>query len=283
MAKDNRAKTELGKYLENFPSGNFGLNAHFYKAECEYRDNQFEEALKDYDYVLSQPDNIFTENSLIQASQLSYKSGDFTKALGYYERLDSVSNNNHNLLLSLAGEMRCNYELKKFNDASRIGWKIRSMDKIPPELDREATFISAKSFTELNDPSKALPLWRKLSGDTKSLEGAEAKYHVCEYYYNNNRYKDAENEVMDFINKNTPHQYWLAKSFILLAHTYEKQNDVFQATHTLKSIIENYSEKNDGITKEAEAYLKELELKDNMGSGSKEVTPETPGTNKKKQ
>lgn len=282
MARDNRAKDELAKYLENFPSGNFELNAHFYKAECEYLDNQAEDATKDYDYVLSQPANIFTENALIKASELTYKSGDFSKALGYYERLETVSNNNNNLLLSLAGEMRCNYELKNFNAVSKIGWKIRTTEKIPPELDREATFKSAKAFIELNDPSKALPLWRKLAGDTKSLEGSEAKYHVCEYYYQNNRFKDAENEVMDFIEKNTPHQFWLAKSFILLAHTYEKQNDLFQATHTLQSIIENYTEKNDGIAQEAEQYLKELELKNNSKVGSKETAPQTSGSNAQK-
>lgn len=282
MAKDIRAKEELGKYLENFPSGNFELNAHFYRAECEYQEKQTEDAIKDYDYVLSQPANIFTENALIKASELTYKSGDFSKALGYYERLETVSNNNNNLLLSLAGEMRCNYELKNFNAVSKIGWKIRSSEKIPPELDREATYKSAKAFIELNDPSKALPLWRKLSADTKSLEGSEAKYHVCEYYYQNNRFKDAENEVMDFIEKNTPHQYWLAKSFILLAHTYEKENDLFQATHTLQSIIENYSDKNDGIIQEAEQYLKELEMKEKSGTGSKETNPQSSGTNKQK-
>lgn len=276
MAKDSRAKQELTKYLDNFPTGNFELNAHFYKAECEYRDKQLEEAAKDYDFVLSQPDNIFTENALINAAELTYKSDDYNKALGYYERLETVSNNNGNLLMSLAGEMRCNYELKNFNAVSKIGWKIRTMDKIPPELDREACFKSAKAFIELNDPSKALPLWRKLGGDTKSLEGAEAKYHICEYYFMNNRFKDAENEVMDFIDKNTPHQYWLAKSFILLAHTYEKENDLFQATHTLKSIIENYSEKNDGISTEAEQYLKELEMKSNSAAGTQESAPKNP-------
>lgn len=283
MAKDSRAKAELGKYLENFPSGNFKLNAHFYKAEAEYRDNQPEEALKDYDVVLSEPDNIFTENSLIQGSLLAYKSGDFSKALGYYKRLESLAGNNNNHLIALAGEMRCNYELKNLNETAAMGWKIRSMDKIPPELNREATYLSAKAYVDLNDPDKALPLWRKLAGDTKSLEGAEAKYHLCEYYYLNGKYKDAEKEVMDYIDKNTPHQYWLAKSFIILAHTYEKENDVFQATHTLQSVIENYSEKNDGITKEAEEYLKELQAKDTKESDVNQANPVSPESTKKKK
>ena len=283
MAKDPRAKQELRKYLENFPSGSFALNVHFYKAEAEFRDNEPENAIMSYDYILAQPDNIFTENSLIRASEIAYKSGDYKKSLGYYERLETVSNNNNNKLLSLAGRLRCHYELKEFDDVSKIGWKIRSMDKIPPELDREASYKSAKAYLELNDPAKALPLWRKLSTDSKSLEGAEAKYHVCEYYYNNNKFKEAENEVNDFIEKSTPHQYWLAKSFLLLAHVYEKQNDLFQATNTIKSIIENYEQKDDGIIDEANQYLQILESRDNPGSGKSDIKTQPLGTGSKKK
>jgi TolA-binding protein len=266
MAKDPRAKKELIKYLDNFPSGNFEMNAHFYKADCEYRDNNFEEAIHDYEFVLSQADNPFTENALINVSELLYKSDDFKNALVYYERLERLSSNKNNLQNSLLGQMRCNYELKNFNAVSRLGWKVRSMENIPVEIDREASYKTAKALVELNDPTKALPLWKKLSGDTKSLEGAEAKYRLCEYYYNNGKYKETENEVLDFINKNTPHQYWLAQSFILLAHNYEKQNDFFQAIHTLKSVVENYSIKDDGIISEAQTYLKELQLKDTSDS-----------------
>jgi len=263
MAKDSRAKQELTKYLDKFPSGNFEMNAHFYKADCEYRDDNYEEAIHDYEFVLAQPDNAFTENALINISELLYKTNNYKKALVYYERLELLSGNNNTLLSSLLGQMRCNYELKNFNAVSRLGWKIRSMENIPAELDREASYKTAKALVELNEPDKALILWKKLASDTKSLEGSEAKYRMCEYYYLNNKYKDAENEVLDFINKNTPHQYWLAQSFILLAHNYEKQNDYFQAIHTLKSVIENYSVKDDGIISEAQGYLKELETKDN--------------------
>ncbi len=261
MAGDAKAKQQLEKYLTNFPEGGFVTNAHFYKAENEFKNNEMNEALTDYEAVLSQSDNIFTENSLLRASEISYTNGDYSKALGYYERLGKFSGSNNNQLIALAGQMRCQYELGNFNAVSSLGWKIRSTEKIPQELDREATFKSAKALIALNDPAKALPLWRKLSADTKSKEGAEAKYRMCEYYFENNKLKEAENEVMDFIDKNSPHQYWLAKSFILLAKTYEKQNDRFQATHTLKSVMENYEVKDDGIIEEATAYLNQLEQK----------------------
>jgi TolA-binding protein len=283
MTKDPGAKEELRKYLENFPSGSFALNVHFYKAETEFRDNEPEAAILSYDYILAQPNNIFTENALIRASEIAYQTGDFRKSLGYYERLETVSNSNSNKLLSLAGRLRCHYELKEFDAVSKIGWKIRSMDKVPPELDREASFKSAKAYVELNDQAKALPLWRKLSTDSKSLEGAEAKYRLCEYYYTNNKLKEAENEVMDFIEKNTPHQFWLAKSFILLAHVYENQNDLFQAVNTLKSIIANYEQKGDGILDEANQYLQMLEAKESPSSGTPVIKTQPSGAGLKKK
>ena len=283
MAKDPRAAEELGKYLSNFPSGNFALNVHFYKAETEYMSNKPDVALLSYDFILAQPNNIFTENSLIRGSEIAFKGGDFRKALGYYQRLETVSGNNDNTLLSLAGRMRCNFELKQYEEVAKLGWQIRSMDRVPPELDREATYKSAKAYVELNDPAKAIPLWRKLSADSKSLEGAEAKYMVCEYYFTENKLKEAENEVNDFIEKNSPHQFWLGKSFMLLAHVYEKQNDLFQATNTLKSIIENYEQKGDGIVDEAKQYLQILEAKDNTGADKPESQTQKPGTGSKKK
>ncbi len=259
MAGDARAPQQLEKYLTNFPDGSFVTNAHYYKAESAYKSNEMEIALADYEAVLAQPDNIFTESSLLRASEISYKVGDYAKSLGYYERLGRYSGSNNNQLIALAGQMRCQYELENYQAVSSIGWKIRSTEKIPQELDREATYKSAKALVALNDPAKALPLWRKLSADTKSREGAEAKYMMCDYYFTNNKLKETEDEVMDFIDKNSPHQYWLAKSFILLAKTYEKQNDRFQATHTLKSVVENYETKDDGIIEEATALLNQLE------------------------
>src|SRR5690606_883799 len=66
-------------------------------------------------------------------------------------------------------------------------------------------------------------------------------------------------EITDFISKNTPYQYWLGKSFLLLADIYLSQNDQFQAKHTLKSLYENYNDENDGIKAEAAEKLLVIE------------------------
>jgi len=50
----------------------------------------------------------------------------------------------------------------------------------------------------------------------------------------------------------------LAKSYILWSDIFESRKDVFQATHTLQSIIDNYPEKSDGILEQCKTKLDKL-------------------------
>jgi len=59
-------------------------------------------------------------------------------------------------------------------------------------------------------------------------------------YYESGKLKESEVEVMDFAKKNTPYQFWLARSFVLLADVYVKQNNDFQAKQYLLSLQKNY-------------------------------------------
>ncbi len=255
------AEEQLTRYISGFPQGSFIVNARYYRAEILYNAGNQSGALADYEAVLTASENLFTENALVRAAGLAYDAKDYSKALGYFQRLEAVAGSPANVLAGTVGILRCHYELGHWEEVTKVGLKIRGSGKIGAELDRESAYKMAKAYDAIKDQAKALPLWRRLSADPKSKEGAEAKYNVCKYYADNNRLKDAENEVMDFIEKNSPQKYWLGKSFILLAHIYEKMNDLFQATNTLKSVIENYDIKDDGIVEEASAYLKTLEKK----------------------
>jgi len=57
------------------------------------------------------------------------------------------------------------------------------------------------------------------------------------------------------------HDYWVAKSFLLLADTYLVLKDEFQAKSTLESVIENYENKNDDILPEAKKRLDKINNK----------------------
>jgi hypothetical protein len=57
------------------------------------------------------------------------------------------------------------------------------------------------------------------------------------------------------------HDYWVAKTYILIADNYIGMKDIFQAKSTLQSIIENYEVEDDDILSIAKEKLKKLTKK----------------------
>ncbi len=262
MADDKKAKNQFADYLRKFPKGHFVLHSTFYLAECQYTDGDFNAALPNYEYVLAQTDNLFTETALAKASELNYNAGNYSRALDIYERLERVASTKWNLLKARAGLMRCLYAMSDFRNAIDAAKMLLSSENVTEVLKREANYKLATSYVKTDKLDQALPVLEKLASDTKSMEGAEAKFLIADILFKMNKLPEAEKEIMDFISKNTPHQYWLARSFILLADIYLKNGDEFQAKHTLKSIVENYPVQDDDILKTASQRLSQLEDKE---------------------
>ena len=69
--------------------------------------------------------------------------------------------------------------------------------------------------------------------------------------------KNAEHLINEMIETGTPHQYWLAREFILLADINISRKDNFQAKQYLLSLKNNYNA-NDDIAEMIEQRLKQI-------------------------
>jgi TolA-binding protein len=259
MAKDKKARQQFERYLTQFPAGSFALNSNFYLADLLYNDGEFDKALASYEYVIAQGDNSFTPVALSKAAGLHYNDENYKQSLAYFERLMKISNSGNDLLNAQTGVMRCHYKLANYPACIEVANQILGSAKVSDILKRETSYKLALSYYNTGNKDKAFPILSKLSADTNSAEGAEAKFLVSQILYEKQKLKEAENEIMDFIDKNSPHQFWLAKSFILLSDIYLKNGDEFQAKHTLMSIQENYPEKEDGILETTRQKLQLIE------------------------
>ena len=133
------------------------------------------------------------------------------------------------------------------------------MVNIPEELAREATFMNAKANYSLNNFDEALKDFRKVAKEVTSAEGAESKYRVAELLYKKDQINESEKVVNEFIDQNTPHQYWMARMFLLLSDISMKKGDTLQARATLQSLKEYYTIDNDGILDEVKARMATLD------------------------
>jgi TolA-binding protein len=278
MAGEKNAIAQLKKYLNEFPSGMYALNAHFYLGEALYTDGKFTEALEHYQYVTNQSENIFSEPAVSKAAELLLNGKKYPQALELFQRLEAISGNAYNKLKAFAGQMQCFYELENFREAVTAARKVKNAEKTSPLLMRDADYILAQSYLKINDLDQALNAFQKLAAETNSAEGAESKYWVAELLFRKEQLAAAEQEIMDFISKGTPHSYWLGKSFILLSDIYLAQGDEFQSKHTLRSVIENYENKKDGIVNEATKKLDAIETREKAEQEEAQKNPvELPG------
>lgn len=256
--KYERAAEVFKSYINQFPSGSFLQNAQFYLAECYTSGGNAEEALKLYLAVAGAPNNQFTEQSLIRAAKIYYDKEDFKSSLDYYERLGKVVSNSGNKITGLKGELRSAYQLGDAQKTITAADKISTGINIPEELLREAVFMRAKGNYSLNNFDESLADFRKVATEVSSAEGAESKYRVAELLFKKDQISESERIINEFIDQNTPHQYWMARMFLLLSDISVKEGDTIQARATLQSLRDYYTIDNDGILDEVKAKLDAL-------------------------
>jgi len=259
MAREQGSDAQLEEYLRRFPEGSFRLNASFYLAETYYGNGQYSRSLELYEMIVSNSDNIFTEQSLLKAGELSFNAQKYDASLNYFQRLEKIAGTKWNILKSKAGIMRSYFKLNNFVNSITAAQAVMQAENLTDIIIREANYIQATSNYNLSQPDEALKFYNLLITDTKSAEGAESKYFKAKILFEKKMLNEAEAEILDFINKNTTHQYWLAKSFILLSDIYLAKDDLFQARHTLQSLIDNYTNQTDGIIATAKEKMQVVE------------------------
>jgi TolA-binding protein len=257
--KYDKATDVLKSYLSEFPEGSFRQNAQYYLAECLKSAGKNDEALKLYIEVSDEPNNQFLEQSLIIASSMLYDKEDYTASLNYYEKLEKVSSSDANTLISLKGELKSAFQAGDAQKTIYAAGKIINLPNIPEELVREATFMSAKANYSLNNFDDALREFRKVATEVTSVEGAESKYRVAELLNKKDKPAEAEKVITEFIDQKSPHQFWMARVFLLLADISIKKGDSLQARATLQSLKDYYKVDNDGILDEVKAKLNSLD------------------------
>jgi len=253
-----RSVGNLTTYLEKFSNGNFVLNAHFYRAECLLSKGDSVLSLKDYDFVIRRPANDFTEPSLLSAAAINFGRKQYVDALEEYVHLEKVASLPANKLTARMGQVRCLYKLQDYPGVEKTGPRVLSSGSISDELAREVYFKMGKSYLATGEMSEALKNFKKVAIEIKSLEGAEAKYRIAEIYFNQGKTEQAGTLVQEFIDKNTPHAYWMGKVFILSSDISVKEGDTFQARYTLQSLIDYYENDTDGIKATAGLRLARL-------------------------
>jgi len=227
----------FAKYIQKYADGIFASNAMFYKAECDYKAKNYDQALTGYQYITEKPYSQFTESSLLKASYILFKNKNYQNALSLYSRLAEVAEYPSNLNEGRIGEMRCHWSLGNYDLATEAAQKVIGLDKISGDVKAEAHLIIAKSAVEKQNYDLAMSEFSTVVSLTTSEKSAEAKYNIAYIQFQKEQYKESQKSVFALLNQDPAYEYWMGKGYILLSDDYLALKDNFNAKFALQSFI----------------------------------------------
>ena len=266
-----KAQTALQYYFDNFRNGAYALKAHYYGLECAERVGTEEQVIEHLNYILSQPDNDYTDNALLKMARIEYEAGNYQKAGEYYERLARISEEPLKRLEALEGSMKSNFFLGNYDKAIEMGEVLRMSRDLTDEQVNQINHIMGKSYFEKGNYSAAIERLDKSARNDKSVYGAESAYYSALASIKLKQYDEAEDKVFGIADNFSKYDYWVAKSFIALADVYVAKENYFQAKETLRSVIDNY--KGSDLKQEARAKLAEVERNEPKVGNSNGIEP----------
>jgi tetratricopeptide (TPR) repeat protein len=233
------AKNAFGKYNEQYPKGLFAVKAHYYKAESHLRLGEQPAALSDYHIVLDAGWSEFAEPAAKKAGAIAYLDKDYDAALRYYSQLRLYAMNADNLQTAYKGLMQAGFDLKKYEAAAAYADTLISLPGLDENTQQDALLYKARSLQLFNHSEEAMDIYQQIEAAKKGAVAAEARYHIAEIYLQQGKHKEAETAANVTIQQSAGNEYWVVKSYILLADIMTLQKDYFNAKATLQSIMKN--------------------------------------------
>lgn len=248
----------LGDYVSKYPRGHFLPNAYYNLADSYVRLGDKPKAIEELAKLSDMYYNPFTVRGLEKLSALAYGEKRYEQAAEAYKKLAAAAVNPETVGEAWAGYLK---SIKAVGDDRQLlaaTNDVLAASGVPADVVKQAKSLKAGILMREGKKDDALTIYKELAGDSRSAEGAEATYYVIESQFEKGQYDTAEKAILDFAAQNTPHSYWLGKSFLVLGDIYVKKGDNFQARATLQSIVDGYSPADDGVVDAARERINNL-------------------------
>ncbi|GAA4780416.1 tetratricopeptide repeat protein [Olivibacter ginsenosidimutans] len=247
----------VNAYFDKFPKPIQEKFARFIRAESLYKTGHPKEALHDFNIILNDWTSAYTERTLLSVSSLFLEQKQYNEAIAPLKKLELTAEYKSHYGFAISNLMVAYFNIHDFDNTLMYAKYVKEYEKSSAEDKAKANLYAAKAYMLKGDLTTARKELDEAVKTSQTIVGAEAKYNIGKLQYEAGEYKAAQTTAFDLIKNMPSYDYWVAKSFILLADCYVKLKDEFQAKSTLQSIIENY-EGDDDIIPTAKEHLEKI-------------------------
>ena len=280
---DKPSIDKMQQYLKNYPDGAYVAKAKYYIARYHYGKGDLAKAMTALDEAMAAgSDASYAQDMLAMRGDILQRQGKLDEALQTYKDLAERATSDDNRTVAQMGAMRVAKQMGNWKEVQALATTLLNRGGLTAVEEKEVTLNRALAYAQQGNTKDATAALRTLAKDPTSEIGAQASYELSRMQYEMGDYKNAEKTVNELIDAGTPHNYWLAKSFLTLADTYYKQGKVTEARDYLQSLKANYPGKEKEIFNEIENRLNKWKGgKTNAAATSSTDNGKTKSTKKK--
>ncbi len=190
--------------------------------------------------IAAYPDSPQAVDALAILAETREKQGKPAEALAAYRQLAEKSSNEIDVNNARMGILRVSRDLGSNEAVLETANQLLESSSLGSDDRNEVMLAKALALRNTGKKTEADKILTTLSANQSTLPGAKASYYLAQDMYDNNNLSGALKQVNALIDSNTPHEYWLARGFILLSDIKRRQGDTFEANEYLRSLRENY-------------------------------------------
>lgn len=257
----------LSGYISQFPQGIHALKANYYLAQSYFAEGSETKSIPNYEFVVAQSRNEFTEQSLSRLAQIFLKNKQTDKAIPILLRLDNEADVAQNKTYAQSNLMKSYYELKDYPNSVLYAEKVLMNPKTDDKIKSDAQIIIARAAIEAGDEAKAKVAYAKLMTIAKGELAAEALYYDA-YFKNKEGSYESSNDAVQKLAKNySSYKYFGAKGLVLMAKNFYGLKDSFQATYILENVIKNFTDYPE-VVADAKTTLEKIKAEESKTNSS---------------
>jgi TolA-binding protein len=238
------AVAKFDNYLDSFPKGYFGVEAHFYRGLGLLATKKYEEAYEDFAYVVELGQGEFYLESCHNAALISFNYlKDFRKAYLHYSVLEKDLDEGTKKYDAQLGALRSAFRINSLPGVRKYAARVIANGQASAKEIASAHYFLGKVAYQNEKYDEAIQAFnRVIKAYKNSALAAESRYLIALIYYEREEYGIAEELCQTANSQNIAYPYWVAKSLLLLSDILVKNDDLFNARAALEATIENYKE-----------------------------------------
>ena len=204
------------------------------------------------------PDSPESVKALAIKAQAEVEAGMTPRAFDTYVLMAEKASSAADINTARQGIMELGVELGEYDKAIAAADALIASSAVGADMQSEAKFTKALALSHKKQTAEAMEIWQSLTADPESLTGAKSLYYLAQTQFDAGRRSDAEKSVNRLIDANPPHDYWLARGFILLSDLRAAAGNNFEAAEYLRSLRENYPGTEEDIFRMIDSRLEKL-------------------------